>query len=80
MTRTVYLNGDYLPETEAKVSIFDRGFLMADGVLPPPRLPLALVVAPTRELALQVSKELEWLYAKAGARIAIHEARPSALR
>ena len=32
MTRTVYLNGDYLPETEAKISIFDRGFLMADGV------------------------------------------------
>lgn len=30
--RTVYLNGDYLPENEAKVSIFDRGFLMADGV------------------------------------------------
>ena len=32
MTRIVYLNGDYLPEAEAKVSIFDRGFLMADGV------------------------------------------------
>lgn len=32
MTRIVYLNGEYLPETEAKVSIFDRGFLMADGV------------------------------------------------
>ena len=30
--RTVYVNGTYLPETEAKVSIFDRGFLMADGV------------------------------------------------
>lgn len=30
--RTVYLNGDYLPETEAKISIFDRAFLMADGV------------------------------------------------
>lgn len=30
--RTVYLNGEYLPESEAKVSIFDRGFLMADGV------------------------------------------------
>lgn len=30
--RTVYLNGDYLPENEANVSIFDRGFLMADGV------------------------------------------------
>ncbi|MBO6775350.1 MAG: D-amino-acid transaminase [Marinibacterium sp.] len=32
MTRTVYLNGDYLPEDEAKVSVFDRSFLMADGV------------------------------------------------
>ncbi|CUH83522.1 D-amino-acid transaminase [Thalassovita mediterranea] len=32
MTRTVFVNGEYLPETEAKVSIFDRGFLMADGV------------------------------------------------
>ena len=32
MSRTVYVNGDYLPEAEAKVSIFDRGFLMADGV------------------------------------------------
>ncbi|MGV6813012.1 MAG: D-amino-acid transaminase [Brevirhabdus sp.] len=32
MTRTVYVNGDYLPEDEAKVSIFDRGFLFADGV------------------------------------------------
>ncbi len=32
MTRIVYVNGEYLPETEAKVSIFDRGFLMADGV------------------------------------------------
>jgi D-alanine transaminase len=30
--RTVYVNGEYLPENEAKVSIFDRGFLMADGV------------------------------------------------
>jgi len=32
--------------------------------------PLALVVAPTRELALQVSRELAWLYQKAGAVIA----------
>ena len=30
--RTVYLNGDYLPENEARISIFDRSFLMADGV------------------------------------------------
>ena len=32
MSRTVYVNGEYLPEEEATVSIFDRGFLMADGV------------------------------------------------
>ncbi|MBL4858468.1 MAG: DEAD/DEAH box helicase [Erythrobacter sp.] len=32
--------------------------------------PLLLVIAPTRELALQVSRELGWLYAKAGLRIA----------
>lgn len=32
MTRTVYVNGEYMPEDEAKISIFDRGFLMADGV------------------------------------------------
>lgn len=32
MSRTVYVNGEYLPEGEAKVSIFDRGFLMADAV------------------------------------------------
>lgn len=30
--RTVFLNGTYLPENEAKVSIFDRGFLFADAV------------------------------------------------
>lgn len=30
--RTVYLNGEYLPENEANISIFDRGFLMADAV------------------------------------------------
>ena len=30
--RIVYVNGKYLNETEAKVSIFDRGFLFADAV------------------------------------------------
>ncbi|MCX7558532.1 D-amino-acid transaminase [Sulfitobacter sp. F26204] len=30
--RIVYVNGEYLPENEARISIFDRGFLMADGV------------------------------------------------
>ena len=32
MTRTVYVNGEWLPEEEATVSVFDRGFLFADGV------------------------------------------------
>lgn len=32
MSRTVLVNGRYLPEEQATVSIFDRGFLMADGV------------------------------------------------
>jgi len=31
--------------------------------------PLALVIAPTRELALQVKRELEWLYAESGASV-----------
>jgi D-alanine transaminase len=30
--RTIYLNGDYLPQSQAKVSVFDRGFLFADAV------------------------------------------------
>ena len=30
--RTVYVNGHWLPEDQATVSVFDRGFLMADGV------------------------------------------------
>ena len=34
------------------------------------RAPSALVIAPTRELALQVSRELAWLYQQSGARIA----------
>jgi ATP-dependent RNA helicase DeaD len=37
--------------------------------LPPARNPLALVVAPTRELALQVKNELAWLFASAGGRV-----------
>jgi ATP-dependent RNA helicase DeaD len=41
-----------------------------DGTMPRSDRPLALVIAPTRELALQVSRELAWLFAKAGARIA----------
>lgn len=32
MSRIVYVNGDYVPEEEAKISIFDRGFVFGDGV------------------------------------------------
>ncbi|MEL6168406.1 MAG: D-amino-acid transaminase [Pseudomonadota bacterium] len=32
MSRTVYVNGAYVPEEEAKISVFDRGFLFADAV------------------------------------------------
>ncbi|MCX7558513.1 DEAD/DEAH box helicase [Sulfitobacter sp. F26204] len=35
----------------------------------PADAPLALVIAPTRELAMQVARELTWLYAKAGATV-----------
>lgn len=41
-----------------------------DGRVVPSREPLALIIAPTRELALQVSRELMWLYGQSGARIA----------
>jgi len=32
MGRSVYVNGDWVDESEAKVSVFDRGFLMSDAV------------------------------------------------
>jgi ATP-dependent RNA helicase DeaD len=44
--------------------------LIEDGKCPYTLKPLALVIAPTRELALQVSREFMWLYGKTGARIA----------
>jgi ATP-dependent RNA helicase DeaD len=44
--------------------------LLEGETLPVAAAPLALVIAPTRELALQVSRELIWLYGgRAGARI-----------
>ena len=44
---------------------------LLDGaeILPMAGIPLGLVIAPTRELAMQVQRELEWLYARMGARI-----------
>lgn len=44
--------------------------LDAGGALPEGGVPLALAIAPTRELALQVASELGWLYAATGAQIA----------
>ena len=32
MSRVVYVNGSYVPEEQGKISIFDRGFLFADGI------------------------------------------------
>ena len=32
MARIVYLNGEWLEENEARVSVFDRGFLFADAI------------------------------------------------
>ena len=44
--------------------------LMGDAdTMPQAAAPLALIVAPTRELALQVERELSWLYKQTGARI-----------
>lgn len=32
MTEILYLNGEYVPPAEAKISVFDRGFMFGDGV------------------------------------------------
>jgi ATP-dependent RNA helicase DeaD len=48
---------------------FAPTLLGAETTLPRAGKPLALIVAPTRELAMQVQRELAWLYAGAGARI-----------
>ena len=46
------------------------GELLGDGDrLAPAGPPQVLVIAPTRELAQQVQRELEWLYAEAAARV-----------
>jgi ATP-dependent RNA helicase DeaD len=43
--------------------------LLDGDTMPVARAPLALVITPTRELAIQVSKELQWLYENARARV-----------
>ncbi len=44
--------------------------LAEDGTFGPASTPKALIIAPTRELALQVKRELTWLYANTGAKLA----------
>lgn len=48
---------------------FGESLLGSDGTLSHAASPLSLVIAPTRELALQVQRELQWLYAPALAQI-----------
>ncbi|MCC6718179.1 MAG: DEAD/DEAH box helicase [Acetobacteraceae bacterium] len=48
---------------------FAPDLLGAAERMPRAAAPLALVIAPTRELAMQVQGELEWLYAQAGAQV-----------
>ena len=33
MSRTVYVNGAYVPEEDAKISVFDRGFCLRTGFM-----------------------------------------------
>jgi ATP-dependent RNA helicase DeaD len=49
---------------------FAPTLLGGETALPRAGAPLALIVAPTRELAMQVERELSWLYAYTGARVA----------
>jgi ATP-dependent RNA helicase DeaD len=44
--------------------------LAPDGALIPVTAPVSLIIAPTRELALQVSRELMWLFGSTGVRVA----------
>ncbi len=48
---------------------FAPTLLGGEDHLPRAAAPLALVIAPTRELAMQVHSELSWLYAPTGARV-----------
>lgn len=56
-------------KTVAYALSIGQGLLGADEKFGWSTSPLALIIAPTRELALQVERELEWLFADTGARI-----------
>jgi ATP-dependent RNA helicase DeaD len=48
---------------------FAKSILTAEGTIDRGTSPFALIIAPTRELALQVQRELEWLYGETGAQV-----------
>ena len=54
-------------KTVAYGLVLAETLLGPNGALPPAGAPAALVIAPTRELAMQVQRELQWLYV--GARV-----------
>jgi ATP-dependent RNA helicase DeaD len=56
-------------KTVAYALSIGQGLLGADEKFGWATSPIALIIAPTRELALQVERELEWLFAGTGARI-----------
>lgn len=49
--------------------LISRELLDANGRVARSQSPQALVIAPTRELAVQVRRELEWIFEKTGARV-----------
>lgn len=57
-------------KTVAYGMAFASNLLGGEDTLPRAGAPMALIIAPTRELAMQVGSELEWLYGETGVRIA----------
>ena len=57
---TVYLNGEFIPKDEAKVSVDDRGFLLADGVYEVTPFYEGVPFSLDRHLA-RLRRGLEWM-------------------
>jgi D-alanine transaminase len=57
---TVYLNGEYLPKDQAKISVDDRGFLLADGVYEVTCFYEGVAFYQDRHLA-RLRRGLEWM-------------------
>ena len=57
---TVYLNGEFIPKDEAKISVADRGFLLADGVYEVTPFYEGVPFSLDRHLA-RLHRGLEWM-------------------